>query len=51
VRTRLIEDLRAFSMVLENTFAAVSRRAQLRGFNFDRAEAELLRDRFLAATR
>ncbi|AKJ02276.1 hypothetical protein ATI61_108335 [Archangium gephyra] len=51
VRTRLIEDLRSFSMVLENTFAAVSRRAQLRGFNFDRAEAELLRDRFLAATR
>jgi hypothetical protein len=51
VRTRLIEDLRAFSMVLENTFAAVSRRAQLRGFNFDRAEAELLRDRFLVATR
>ncbi|HYO54426.1 hypothetical protein [Archangium sp.] len=51
VRTRLIEDLRGFSMVLENTFAAVSRRAQLRGFNFDRAEAELLRDRFLAATR
>ena len=51
VRTRLIEDLRGFSMVLENTFAAVSRRAQLRGFTFDRAEAELLRDRFLAATR
>ncbi len=51
IRTRLIEDLRGFSQVLENTFAAVSRRAQLRGFTFDRAEAELLRDRFLAATR
>ena len=51
MRTRLIEDLRGFSMVLENTFAAVSRRAQLRGFTFDRADAELLRDRFLAATR
>lgn len=51
VRTRLIEDLRAFSMVLENTFAAVSRRAQLRGFSFDRAEAEALRDRFLSAAR
>ncbi|WNG19023.1 hypothetical protein [Cystobacter fuscus] len=48
VRTRLIEDLRGFSQVLENTFAAVSRRAQLRGFNFDREEAERLRDRFLA---
>ncbi|MET0405133.1 MAG: hypothetical protein ABW123_22145 [Cystobacter sp.] len=48
VRTRLIEDLRGFSLVLENTFAAVSRRAQLRGFNFDREEAERLRDRFLS---
>jgi hypothetical protein len=48
VRTRLIEDLRGFSQVLENTFAAVSRRAQLRGFSFDREEAERLRDRFLA---
>jgi hypothetical protein len=51
IRTRLIEDLRGFSQVLESTFAAVSRRAQLRGFTFDRTEAELLRDRFLAATR
>jgi hypothetical protein len=50
VRTRLIEDLRGFSLVLENTFAAVSRRAQLRGFNFDREEAERLRDRFLSAS-
>jgi hypothetical protein len=51
IRTRLIEDLRGFSQVLENTFAAISRRASLRGFSFDRAEAELLRDRFLVSPR
>ncbi|HSP80444.1 MAG TPA: hypothetical protein VLQ93_18070 [Myxococcaceae bacterium] len=51
IRTRLIEDLRGFSQVLENTFSAISRRAYLRGFTFDRAEAELLRDRFLVSAR
>ncbi len=51
IRTRLIEDLRGFSQVLENTFAAISRRTYLRGFSFDRAEAELLRDRFLVSAR
>lgn len=47
MRTRLAEDLRNFSHVLESTFAAVSRRALLRGSDFDRAEAEALRHRFL----
>jgi hypothetical protein len=51
IRTRLLEDLRAFSQVLESTFAAVGRRTQLRGRTFDRAEAELLRDRFLVSAR
>ncbi|MBM7117742.1 hypothetical protein I3V78_29790 [Archangium primigenium] len=48
VRTRLIADLKGFSQTLEHTFAAVSRRAQLQGFHFDRIEAEALRDRFLS---
>ncbi len=51
VRTRLVEDLKAFSLVLETAFSAVSRRALLRGMAFDRAEAELLRDRYLSAAR
>lgn len=46
LRLRLAGDVRDFSSVLEATFSAVSRRAQLRGRAFDRAEAEALAARY-----
>lgn len=49
IRLRLAEDIRQFCQTLEATWAAVGRRSLLQGRNFDRKEAELLRERFLAA--